>query len=443
MSDSHEATPALPARGFGGGDLARATLLMQQRRFEDAEEHLRRALAADPDDGTAHRLLAWCRLTGGDTDAALHEAREALRVDPDRPDHHALLSRVHAARDEDDAAERAARRAIELDPHDAGLWSTLARSLACRKRWRDALDAADRGLAVEPDDADCRNLRAMCLTQLGRRDEATATLAGTLERDPDDANAHASLGWTRLHARRPREALESFREALRLDPTHAYAKAGLVEALKARNPIYRWMLAFFLWMNRLGERMQWGLIIGAFVGYQVLRAIARNNEALRPWLTPLIVAYVGFVLLTWLAVPLFNLLLRLDRFGRHALMSDQRRGSNLLGAILLAAAALAVVAVVTRDVAWLVAAMPLLGVAIPGVGVFRTAPGPWRTGMAAYTVVMAALWLALAAVIVGAVDGPLAEGLFGPLLTAWVIGLAAGFWVVNIVVARHPARSIA
>ena len=60
-----------------------------------------------------------------------------------------------------------------------------------------------------------------------------------------------------LHQAQPKAALEHFREALRLDPNLQYAQAGIVEALKARNPIYRWMLGYFLWMGRLSDRAKW------------------------------------------------------------------------------------------------------------------------------------------------------------------------------------------
>src|SRR5439155_8849364 len=132
----------------------------------------------------------------------------------------------------------------------------------------------------------------------------------------------------------PRPALDHFREALRLEPGLEWARAGIVEALQARNFVYRWLLAWFLWMSRLTPQVQWGLVIGAFLGQRFIRQLADNNRDLAPFLWPLLYAYFGFVLLTWLAPSFFNLLLRLDRFGRYALSRDQVRGANLLAACL-------------------------------------------------------------------------------------------------------------
>ena len=190
---------------------------------------------------------------------------------------------------------------------------------------------AEQGLQHDAEHVGCNNARAMALTRLGRTAEAGQTLASALEREPENAWSHANLGWASLHEGDSKKALEHFREALRLDPTEDYAKAGLVEALQARNPIYGLMLRYFLFMSRLSGRAQWTFIIGAYLINRMLRGLARSNPQWAPWIMPVLVAYIAFVVLTWISQPLFNLLLRLNRYGRHALSDDQRRGANLVG----------------------------------------------------------------------------------------------------------------
>src|SRR5262249_28741674 len=137
-----------------------------------------------------------------------------------------------------------------------------------------------------------------------------------------------------------------FREALRIDPTLDWARAGMVEALKARHLVYRLMLSFFLWSGRLGRKMQWVLILGIFFGQRVLHDLAKNNPALAPFIDPIVYALFGFVLLTWTASPLFNLMLRFNRFGRLALSREQVVASNWLAACLLITAAVFVTGLV-------------------------------------------------------------------------------------------------
>lgn len=204
-----------------------------------------------------------------------------------------------------------------------------------QRRWQDALDAAEEGLRLDPEHAGCANLRAMALVKLGRRGEAGATIDSALAKDPENATTHANRGWTLLEQRDPARALEHFRESLRLDPDNAWARQGIVEALKARNPVYAVMLRYFLWMSKLSRRAQWGVILGGYVGNRLLAGAAAANPEIAPLVLPLRILYVAFVLLTWTAQPLFNLVLRLDRFGRLALSDEEIVESNSIGAVIL------------------------------------------------------------------------------------------------------------
>src|SRR5262249_51238586 len=154
-------------------------------------------------------------------------------------------------RQRDEEARAAILEAIRLDPYQAAYFGILASLEMQRSRWREALAAADQGLAIDPEHTLCTNLRAQALVKLGDRAAAAATMGEALARRPDDAYTHANQGWAMLHAGQPQQALEHFREALRLDPGMEWARAGVVEALQARNFVYRWMLAWFLWMSRL------------------------------------------------------------------------------------------------------------------------------------------------------------------------------------------------
>jgi hypothetical protein len=66
-----------------------------------------------------------------------------------------------------------------------------------------------------------------------------------------------------------------------------------------------------------------------------LRGIASSNPSFAPYIWPVLAVYIAFALLTWIGVPLANLLLRLSRYGRYALSRHQRIGSNFFGLHLL------------------------------------------------------------------------------------------------------------
>ena len=316
--------------------LNRAILLLQQSRPELAEREFRQALLADPNDPLAHAFLSLCLTDQDKLEPATQEAQAAIVAGPDLPLAHLALAVALRQRNRLDDARTAIREAIRLDPEDADPWGELAQIEFNRRDWKAALEAAETGLEIDPEDTACNNMRAMALVKLGRRDEAGATIDAALARDPDDPVTHANQGWTLLHAGEPRKAMEHFREALRLDPSSEWAKAGIVEAMKAKNPLYRWLLAYFLWMERLDRRIQWGVIAGIWFGSQALLAIGGSTPSLLPFILPIVFIAAAFALSTWIGGPLANLLLRLDRFGRHALSPDQVKASNLVGLTLLA-----------------------------------------------------------------------------------------------------------
>jgi len=315
----------------------RGQLLYQQSRYDLAEESFRRALVDNPDDALCHCYLALCLIERQKWQDATDEAELAIGRAPDMPFAHHVLAIVYLARNRPDEAEAPARQAIQLDPYAASYHMNLGNVLMQQKRYADALASADAGLRLEPDHIGCANVKAMALVNLGRKKEADKLMEGVLARDPEDAFSHANQGWTALNQSEPNKALVHFREALRLDPTLEYAQAGMVEALKARYLIYRLMLRWFLWMARLGAKWQWAMIIGLFVGMRMVRTTAEANPDLGVVLWPLYGLLVGFVVLTWIAYPLFNLMLRLNRYGRHMLTTDQRRGANFVGITLLSA----------------------------------------------------------------------------------------------------------
>ena len=376
----------------------RALMLLSQSRHELAEQELRQALSDDPNEARAHALLALCLVERDALDDATSEARMAIHLEPDAPFAHYVMAVVLNKRRHYREALAAIDESLRLNPYDADAHALKASVHLQQSRWRDAARSAEEGLAVDPDHVGCTNLRAMALVQLGQREEAGLTIDAALARNPENAFSHANQGWTLLHAGRPQQAMEHFREALRIDPQLEFARQGIVEAMKARNPVYRVLLGYFLWMGRLDARVQFALILGLVFGQRILRSLMEQVPALAPFAPWILGAYLLFVVITWIAYPLFNLLLRLNRFGRLALSREQTVASNWLGLALLVgfAAVLAGVAVSLSRFNEVVGLFTfpgalMLGLSIPVAGTFHCEPGWPRTVMALATV---AMWLA-------------------------------------------------
>jgi tetratricopeptide (TPR) repeat protein len=313
--------------------LERARLLLQQHRPAEAEHEAGLALAQTPDQPRAHALLALSRLEQDKREPALEAARAAVGLAPDSPYYHYVLALVQHRTAHNKEALASVQEAIRLDPEDADHFSLQAAIQLNLHDWNAALASADQALALDPEHVAASNFRSMALVRLGRKAEAMATVGGTLARDPESAFSHANQGWNCLHHNDPRQAQEHFREALRLDPDLDYARDGMLEALKARNPVYRGMLAYFLWMGRQSGRLRAAVIVAFVLVTMFVGGLADTYPIL--WV-PMLLIYL-FVYLTWTADVAFNLLLLLDRFGRHVLRPAQRTGAFCYGGVMLAA----------------------------------------------------------------------------------------------------------
>lgn len=412
--------------------LDRALVLFQQGRLDLAEGELRQALLADPNHPMAHALLALCLLNRKEYEQATDEVERAIHLAPELPFAHYTLACVLQERNYLPQAELAIGEALRLDPTNPQFHATRAGIVFGQKRWQDALTAAEAGLRLDPEHIQCNNLRAMALVKLGRQQEAGLTIQTALARDPEDALSHANMGWTSLEQNDHKKALEHFGEALRLDPTQEWARAGLVEALQARYFIYRIMLRYFLWMAKLSDTMQWAIVIGGYIGFRVLGSIAANNPPLAPYLEPLLYLYIAFAVMTWVARPLCNLLLRCNRYGRYALSRDQIVASNWIGGcVLLVLLSLGGWWLFDSELGMYTALMAGLLI-MPLAGTFQCDAGWPRLVMGTYTFLLAATYVAIVILVYSG-----QAGIADKLLPVLLIGVILAPWVANgLAVAR-------
>lgn len=311
----------------------RVQLLIQQSRYRQAEQELRELLYQQPDEPLAHALLALCLAEQDKLSAALPSAHTAVALAPDSPWCRYILATVLSRQGQLKQAREVILAAIAQAPDDADYFALLGSLYLQENRWQEALDNAEQGLSLDPEHVVCSNLRSMALIKLGQGEAALQGLASALQQEPDNALTHANRGWTLLEQGQHEAALLAFQEALSLDPNLDWAREGLVETLKARYLLYRLMLKYFFMMGRLRRSHQWLVMLGLLLGVRLLRSLFPAETHL--WLSGGIFSlYLGFVLLTWLADPLFNLVLRLNRYGRLALSQEQRVASNWLGGLL-------------------------------------------------------------------------------------------------------------
>ncbi|HEX7863066.1 MAG TPA: tetratricopeptide repeat protein [Verrucomicrobiae bacterium] len=414
--------------------------LLEQNRYTDAEREFRQSISNDPDDSYTRALLALTLSEQERFDEAEREIAEALKIDPGLPFVHYVRASVLNDRRRYPEAERAVQEAINLNPNDADYYSLLAQVRLNQKNWTGALQASETGLQIDSEHVACTNLRAMALVNLGRKEEAGLTIESALAKDPENSVTHANQGWTLLHAGDYKKALEHFREALRLDPENEWARQGIVEALKAQNFLYAAMLKYFLWMSRLSPNMQWMVILGGFFGMRFLRAAGNSNPALKPFIFPIQIIYLIFVFLTWTAKPLFNLLLRLNKFGRMVLNDEEIVASNWIGGFVGAAVLCLIVGIAGVKGALLGALIFGFSV-LPLSAVFECQPGWPRRIMSLYTIAVVGAGLVAfgSALADPPKESPLAN-VGAACMGLFLIGVFVSGFLGNFLMSRQPTR---
>ena len=409
--------------------LQRASLLIQQSRHELAETALREVLVADPEEAHAHALLALCLSARKSFPEATEAAQKAIHLAPDCSFAHYVASHVLLQRNRIPEALASVEEALRLDPFDPDFFALLGQIHLTDRRWKEAEDAAQKGLAIEPEHVECANLRAIALIKQGRKAEASATIDVALAKNPENSLTHANQGWAYLEKGEPEKALHHFREALRLDAENEWARQGIVEALKARHFIYGLMLKWFLFMAKLSPNVQWGIILAGYFGNRLLGEVAKSNPALAPYILPIRILYLAFVILTWTADPLFNLVLRTNRFGRMALSRQQIIESNFVGgSILLALVLLGCALVVGFNGFFGLGALVFAMLVIPISGTFKVQEGwpKWTMGILCSVIALAGL-IGLALGLMNR-----AGNLVLVLMVIALIGSIASGWIVNL-----------
>ncbi len=208
----------------------------------------------------------------------------------------------------------------------------LASIKLSRKQFEEALELANKALEIDAENLLGLNIRSTALIKLNKHEESFHTIEGALREDPNNAYTHANYGWGLLEKGDHKKAMEHFRESLKNDPNSGYAQSGMLEALKATNPVYRLFLKYSFFMSNLTAKYQWGVIIGFYVVFRILKSVATNNEALQPYLYPLLVALAVVAFSTWVLNPVSNLFLRFNTYGKLLLDKNEKTSSNFVAA---------------------------------------------------------------------------------------------------------------
>jgi tetratricopeptide (TPR) repeat protein len=412
--------------------LSKVSILIQQRKFAEADHILKELLAQDPNDIHYLSLLAEVNLQQDKFDAARKIIDNAIGLSPGSPHLFYIKARIAIQQDKFDEAESLILQATKLDPGDADYFALLANVKLARKKYEEALNLANEALQLDSENLLALNTRSTALLKLNRAEESFGTIEGALREDPNNAYTHANYGWGLLEKGNHKKALEHFREALKNDPNLGYAQAGMMQALKASNPIYRLFLKYAFWMGNLTAKYQWGVIIGFYLLVRGLRAVANNNPSIEPYIFPLIVLLMLIAISTWVITPISNLFLRFNPYGKFLLDKKEKMSSNFVAASFVVFLIGILLYFALKDERYLPVAVFGFAMMLP-LGVMFS-PSRYKNALVIYTII-----LAIAGVL--AIGMTFSGNESANLLTViFILGFIAFQWVANYFMIREDNR---
>ena len=215
-------------------EFAAALRAHQAGRVQEAEQHYRQALAADPKHIDALHLFGVLAHQAGRSDIAVDLIGKALALDQRVPDFHYNIGLAYGALGRLDEAAAHNRTAVALRPDYPEAHMNLGNALAGQGKHADAIQSYERALALRPGLPEAHYNLANTLAAAGRPDQAVAHYERALASRPDYAEAHNNLGTVLMAQGKAAEAAERHRRAIALKPDFAMACLNLGNALNAQ-----------------------------------------------------------------------------------------------------------------------------------------------------------------------------------------------------------------
>lgn len=185
--------------------LIRGRAALEARRFSEAADEFRKAIAEQPRSIIAHFNLGAALTQTGDLRGAVEQFEETLRLDPSHANAHYNLGLLHA----------------QADRHEQAITHLRA------------------AVGARPDDNNARVLLAQELVNAGRVEEAESELSRVAESDPDNEDALLARVKILLFKKRHGQALEALEKGHAQYPHKGRTAAALAHMLAASPQLER------------------------------------------------------------------------------------------------------------------------------------------------------------------------------------------------------------
>jgi tetratricopeptide (TPR) repeat protein len=213
-------------------DLALGLELHERGLLDQAAQHYRKVLAAEPENADALHLLGVVALQQGDHVRAADWIGRAIARNPRVAAYHANLAEVYRGLGQLDRAVACCRVALGLQPNYPEACNNLGLALLAQGQLQAAADQFHMALRLRPNFALACNNLGNTLRLQGDLAQALAHFRQAVLLDPNLVEARSNLGQLLLEHKQLAEALVHCQAAVRLCPTFAEAQGNLGNVLR-------------------------------------------------------------------------------------------------------------------------------------------------------------------------------------------------------------------
>jgi len=244
--------------------------------------------------------------------------------------------------------------AVQFDTYNSNYHEMKARILLSMKKYEESENTARVALQMDGQNIDAANVLSQALSAQRKNDEASEVMDKVLEMNPENWETHSNYGFRYLEQGKVKEAIEHFRNALLNDPTQEYAQHGMKLAMKAKFPLYRWLLQFQLFMSKQGQGANFALIFGILIAVRVLRNLNDHTAGpIRYAIMAVIAVLVGFIFSSWILDPIMTFVLSTRKDGKLALDENENKIAKFVGINLALIAVSIIATAITTNLLWL------------------------------------------------------------------------------------------
>jgi serine/threonine protein kinase/predicted Zn-dependent protease len=214
LERTEEALELVP--GLAQARIVRARLLLQLRRDEEVIAEVQTVLAENPNDWTAHAILAFVGKKANRPAIPVEQHLAAVeRLAPESADVYYLRGILEKSNTE---AVELLTRALELDP--AHTWAILERNIRYQtlRNVKAAMADAERMIAIRRQSGRGWRMLGGSYKQQWKFDDALAAYDRAVELDPNDFNNYQERGRLHAHFSRYEDAIADYDRAIELYP---------------------------------------------------------------------------------------------------------------------------------------------------------------------------------------------------------------------------------